>query len=241
MRLDRFISEGMRVPRKHALTMVKSGQVTVDGVVVRDAGLQIADGHTGVCHHDVPIAPATSLLLILYKPMGHVTTTEEGRGPTVMDLVPEPLRRKDLAPIGRLDKDTTGLLLLTTEGSINHALTHPRRHVEKAYVAGIDIPLDPNAAERFAAGLTLADGTLCQPAELEVLAPLQLRIVVREGRFHQVKRMVATCGATVLTLHRERIGQLLLPEDLVPGQCRPLTTAESAILGIFTANGDAPA
>jgi 16S rRNA pseudouridine516 synthase len=172
------------------------------------------------------------LLIMLHKPAGVITSTSDGGGPTVMSCIPDELNRKDLAPIGRLDKDTTGLLLLTTDGGLTHALTHPRRHVEKAYLATLSQPLPAEAVQRFAAGVELADGTLCAPALLEILSESQARVVLREGKYHQVKRMVAACGSSVTALHRERIGDLWLDPALQPGMARAVSLEELALLGL---------
>jgi 16S rRNA pseudouridine516 synthase len=232
VRLDRYLSQGLGTPRKHSLSMVRSGQVTVNGEVVRDAGVQVVLGRDAVTYREQTVPAPGHTLLMLHKPVGYVTTTEEGATPIVMDLIPIELKRRDLSPIGRLDKDTTGLLLLTTDGGLNHALTHPRRHVEKAYVAELDGELGPEAEAQFLEGVVLSDGTVCKPGTLERLGERKVRIVLKEGRFHQVKRMVAALGATVLTLHRERIGELWLPADLAPGEVRGVTEAEMTLLGI---------
>lgn len=237
MRLDRYVSQGTGFSRSEVLSWIRSGRVLVDGTVIRDAGAQVIPGK----HHvtaDTPgefgllVPPPGHRYLMLHKPRGYVSSTEEGLQPIVLELVPAALRHRDLAPVGRLDKDTTGLLLLTTDGGFNHVLTSPRRHVEKAYLAELDVPLPEDAAARFAAGMALADGTQCQPALLEVLAPLRVRIVLREGRYHQVKRMVAKLGSTVIGLHRERIGGLWLDPALAEGQVRALTADDVAALGV---------
>lgn len=232
MRLDRYLSQGTGMPRSHATPIIRAGLVTVDGVVVRDPASQVIAGKAEVTARGVLVREPGHLLLMMHKPTGVVTTTEEGRSPTVMELVPQALRHRDLAPIGRLDKDTTGLLLLTTDGGLNHALTHPRRHVEKAYLAELERPLDADAEARFAAGLVLSDGTVCQPAGLERLGELRARVLLREGRYHQVKRMIALCGSCVTALHRERIGALRLDPTLQPGAVRALTADEWTLLGI---------
>ena len=149
MRLDRYVSQGLGVPRKHALTMCKSGQVWVNGVVQRDAGAQVVLGHDEVRYRDQDVRAPGHRLLMLHKPAGYVTSTEPGPSPIVMDLVPAELRHRDLAPVGRLDKDTTGLLLLTTDGGLAHALLHPRRHVAKSYIAWLDADLPPEATEQI--------------------------------------------------------------------------------------------
>jgi 16S rRNA pseudouridine516 synthase len=234
MRLDRYVSQGLGVPRKHALTMCKSFQVKVNGVVQRDAGAQIVLGRDVVHYRDELVREPGHRLIMLHKPAGVVTSTEPGPAPIVMDLLPKELQHRELAPVGRLDKDTTGLLLLTTDGGLAHALLHPRRHVEKAYVVWLDADLPVEAEAQVAAGLALDANTVCAPAALERLGPKQVRLVLREGRFHQVKRMMAVLGRVVLRLHRERIGGLVLPPDLAEGQARPLTPDEVALLGLVS-------
>ncbi len=232
MRLDKYLSQATALPRSHALTIIRAGRVRVGAEVVRNPAHKL-DGNAAEIRLDEKIVkPFQHLLLVLHKPAGFVTTTEEGRGATVMELIPPDLRHKDLAPIGRLDKDTTGLLLLTTDGALNHALTHPKRHIAKVYIADIEDTLLPDAVTRFAAGVRLADGTLCKPAELQIVSPTRLQIVLHEGRFHQVKRMILACNATVTQLHRCQIGQLQLPSDLGTGQARPLLPEEIALLGV---------
>lgn len=237
MRLDRYLSQATGYSRSEVLSWIRAGRVLVDGAVIRDAGAHVVPGkHTITA--DTPgefgavIQPPGHRYLMLHKPKGYVSTTEEGANPIVLDLVPAQLAHRDLAPVGRLDKDTTGLLILTSDGTFNHALTAPKRHVEKAYLADLDLALPADAVGRFAAGMALADGTVCQPAVLEILEPLRVRIVLREGRYHQVKRMVAKLGSTVVGLHRERIGGLWLDPDLAPGQLRPLTAKDVKALGI---------
>jgi len=232
MRLDRYLSQATALPRSHALTIIRAGRVQVDAEVVRDPARKIDADRVQVHLDQAIVKHFRHLLLILHKPAGYVTTTEQGRDATVMELIPLELQHKDLAPIGRLDKDTTGLLLLTTDGALNHALTHPKRHIAKVYVADIEGNLLPDAVQRFADGVRLADGTLCKPAELTILSATRLQIVLHEGRFHQVKRMTLACNATVTQLHRHQIGQLQLPPSLPIGEARPLLPEEIALLGI---------
>ncbi len=231
MRLDRYVSQATGTPRTQTTRWIRGGLVQVGSLVVKDGAAQVVVGRDRVRLRGADLDPPGHLVLMLHKPTGVVTSTETGIGPTVMDCVSAELRRRDLAPIGRLDKDTTGLLLLTTDGGLNHALTHPRRHIEKAYLASLDGELCADAEARFEAGIALADGTPCLPARLERLDPGRARIVLREGKFHQVKRMVAACGAAVVALHRERIGSLWLDPTLPPGCARKLTGDELVALG----------
>ncbi len=232
MRLDRYVSIATHSPRSEVTRLIRGGHVKIGTQVVKDGGVHVTVGKDAVQVKGQALEAPGTLVLMMHKPQGVVTTTEEGAGPTVMGLIPRDLQRKALAPIGRLDKDTTGLLLLTTDGDLNHALTHPRRHVERAYRAELAGELCSNAEAQFEQGVQLQDGTLCQPATLERLGPVSARIVLREGRYHQVKRMVAACGSTVLRLHRERIGQLWLDPLLPPGSVRRLDGDELQALGV---------
>lgn len=216
------------MPRSEAVRRIKFGQVQVGGTVVHDPGMQLTAGKD-VVWRGLQVRPYGHLHVMLHKPAGLVSSTEESDGPSVLSVLPESLRHKDLAPIGRLDKDTTGLLLLTTDGGVQHLLTHPKRHLDKQYLVQLAEPLPADAAERFAAGIVLADGTVCQPAALWTDG-LQARVVLREGKYHQVKRMIAACGSAVVGLHRERIGPLWLPSNLPAGSARRLTDAELAEL-----------
>lgn len=238
MRLDRYVSQATATPRSEVARWIRGGHVKVQGLVCKDAGAQIVVGRDEVRARGELLAAPGHLVLMLHKPAGVVTSTEEGIGPTVMDCVPADLRRRDLAPIGRLDKDTTGLLLLTTDGGLNHALTHPRRHVEKAYRAQLDSELSSDAEARFETGVELHDGTVCLPAQLQRLGNREVRIVLREGKFHQIKRMAAACGAAVVKLHRERIGGLWLDPLLPPGAVRRLDGDELVALGMAQASWD---
>ena len=169
---------------------------------------------------------------MLYKPAGVITATEDSREKTVMDLLPPDLpgltmaRRAKLFPVGRLDKDTEGLLLVTDDGALAHALLSPTKHVEKEYYAEIEGRLCDDAEERFRSGIDIGDEKPTLPAELLRLSDTQAHIILHEGRFHQVKRMVEACGARVTYLKRLRMGSLSLPDDLNPGEWRevPHTT-----------------
>ena len=167
--------------------------------------------------------------LMLFKPQGVLTAAEDGRQQTVMDLLPGVYRSCGCMPVGRLDKDTTGLLVLTTDGELAHRLIAPGRHVDKVYEAVVDGVLDEGDAAAFAAGIPLKDFTAL-PAKLEVLAENRARVTVQEGKYHQVKRMFGARGKPVLALHRASFGPLQLDETLCPGQFRELTGEETAAL-----------
>lgn len=167
---------------------------------------------------------------MLHKPAGVLTATEDSRQRTVLDLLPPELRKRGLSPVGRLDKDTEGLLLLTDDGELAHRLLSPKYHVDKRYFARVDGPLDQADVDAFAAGMTLGDGLMCLPAGLEPLAEGTCIVTLREGKFHQVKRMLAARGAPVLYLKRLSMGPLTLDAALPIGGWRELTAEETASL-----------
>lgn len=235
MRLDRYISEQLVVSRSHATALIRSGRVTVDGEQAKRAGQPVRPGTSQVACDDNVVPWLAHITLVMHKPAGLVTARLDAGEPTILELVPPQWLRPSLAPAGRLDKDTTGLLILTTDGQLNHFLTHPTRHLPKVYVANVagDALLDadpPQITQAFADGITLADGTLCRPAGFRWRQPGLAEITLSEGRTHQVKRMVAASGGRVLTLHRESIGGLKLPADIDGGSCRLITDDELARL-----------
>jgi 16S rRNA pseudouridine516 synthase len=231
-RLDKLIAATGRWSRKEAKALVKSGRVKVGGQPpkgpedkVEEGTLVTVDGH--------PITTEKFTYLLLHKPAGVVSSTEDPREKTVLSLLPSHLRKMGLFPVGRLDKDTEGLLLLTNDGQLAHRLLAPGKHVDKVYYAQVEGMLVPEDQAAFRAGITLADGTQCLPAELEILGEgREALVTLREGKYHQVKRMLASRGKPVTYLKRLTMGPLALPEGLRPGEWRPLTQEEREALGI---------
>lgn len=235
MRLDRYVSQATGTPRKQVARWIRAGRVRVGERVVRDGGWQVVVGHDDVAFDQQLLRPPGHRLLIMHKPAGCISALRSETHTTVLDHVPEALRHSKLAPIGRLDRDTTGLLLLTTDGGLSQLICHPRRFIEKAYVATLKEPLPAEAVSAFERGVTLADGHACRPARVEALADddsgqPRVRVTVREGKYHQVKRMLGVFDGFVVALHRERVGVLHLPPDLPEGACRPLTADELVVL-----------
>lgn len=229
-RLDKLLAGTGRWSRREVKELVRRGQVRVDGVIAATAEQKI-DPSAAVTVAGETVALGGCTYLLLHKPAGVLTATEDRRQPTVLELLPPELRRIDLAPVGRLDKDTEGLLLLTNDGELTHRLLSPRYHVDKRYLARVDGDLSPADVSAFAAGMTLPDGLVCLPAGLELLPqPRTCIVTLREGKFHQVKRMLAACGAPVLYLKRLSMGPLTLPDDLPPGAYRLLTDEEISAL-----------
>lgn len=231
-RLDKLLAGTGRWSRKEVKDLIRQGRVLVDGIpAVRaedkypDTARFTVDGEAVTC--------GGFTYLMLHKPGGVLTATEDKRQKTVLDLLPEHLRRIGLSPVGRLDKDTEGLLLLTNDGGLAHRLLSPKYHVDKVYYARVDGTLSRSDVEAFAAGMTLGDGLECLPAGLELLEEGRACLVtLREGKFHQVKRMLAARGAPVTYLKRLSMGPLTLEEGLAPGQWRPLSGEELKKLGI---------
>lgn len=235
MRLDRLLSTQLGISRRDAARAIRRGRVRVDGEPLRDPSAHLDPAAAEVRIDDTPVPFAAELTLVMHKPPGVLSATRDAADRTVLDLVPAGLRRRGLAPVGRLDRDTTGLLLLTTDGTLNHRLCHPRRHVPKTYlaaVAGEGLLATPEEAlaQRFEGGLLLGDGTRCRPARFAWAGPGAARITVHEGRYHLIKRMIAACGGSVLALHREAVGALPLPADLGPGEVRAATEHELSCL-----------
>lgn len=229
-RLDKLLSGTGRWSRREVKELLRQGRVTVDGCPAHSAEQKLEPDAVCLAVDGEPISLERFTYIMLHKPAGLLSATEDSRQRTVLDLLPPELRRRGLAPVGRLDKDTEGLLLLTNDGELTHRLLSPKYHVDKVYYARVDGTLSQDAVEAFAAGLTLEDGLTCLPARLELLAPGQVRVTLREGKFHQVKRMLAACGAPVTYLKRLSMGPLQLDETLAPGAWRPLTREEQTAL-----------
>ncbi len=225
LRLDKLLCDACGVSRQEARALIRAGRVMVDGAAVKKPETKTDPVSQTVTLDGAPVLWAQHRYYMLHKPLGVVTATEDPREKTVLDLFPPALRR-ELSPAGRLDKDTTGLLLLSTDGAWIHEIISPRHQVEKVYLAETDGTPDEAAAEALRQGIILRDGTKCLPAKLEILAPGRCRVTVTEGKYHLVRRMLAAVGTPVTVLHRARIGSLCLDGALAPGSYRPLTASE---------------
>jgi len=237
-RLDKWIAHHTGRTRKEASKLLRSGRVTVDGAPITDGARKIDPASATVAVDGSPIEGAVRYVVMLHKPRGVLTATRDARDRTVLDLIPADLCPRPLVPVGRLDKDTTGLLLLTDDGALVHALTHPRRHVAKLYRVAFEGPLAPDAPARFEAGVVLEDGTRCRPAHLELTAPGQALVTLREGRHRQVRRMIAALGAEVVGLHRLTMGPIPLDPELPEGAARRLRDDELAALDALHSSRD---
>ena len=228
MRLDKLLTHLGVASRSGAREVLKAGRVRVNGEAVRDAAFQVAVDDKILLDGKL-LDTRLSRHLLLYKLAGVLTAKEDNRQKTVMDLLPPEYTSLGCMPVGRLDKDTTGLLILTTDGELAHRLIAPERHVDKVYIATVDGCLSDADVEKFAKGIPLKDFT-CLPAKLEILSPNLGRVTVREGKYHQIKRMFGAVGKPVTALHRLSFGPIALPDELQPGEYRELTDDEIAAL-----------
>lgn len=238
MRLDKFLSEAANLTRKEAKQVLLKGRVSVNGAVCKNGEVKVSAADE-ILVDGVRLGAAKEFLyLMLHKPAGVVSATEDGRDRTVIDLVKAAMDvgRRELFPVGRLDKDTEGLLLLTDDGELAHRLLSPKRHVDKVYFARLDGVVPKDAAARFEEGIQVGQDYKAMPAELVLLSVneaekvSEVQITLREGKFHQVKRMCHEIGCEVTYLKRISMGSLLLDESLKTGECRMLTEEELAAL-----------
>jgi len=232
MRLDKYLAKCGQGTRSEVKKYIRAGKVAVQGTVVKDAGLIIDADTAQVTVAGKPMAYRDNYYLMLNKPAGVISATQDRLHPTVLGLLPQEYGHLDLFPVGRLDKDTQGLMLLTDDGALAHRLLSPKKHVPKTYRARILGHVDAADIERFAAGIELEDFTT-MPARLEVLeagAESLIEVTIFEGKFHQVKRMFLAVGKEVLYLQRIAMGGLHLAPDLKPGEVRELTPEELNLL-----------
>ena len=228
-RLDKFLCDSGVGIRSQVKGILKAGRVTVDGLVERDNSRKIDPARQTVCMDGEVLGGKRRLVVMLNKPAGFVTATEDKTERTVMELLPPEFRAQDVKPVGRLDKATEGLLLFTNDGDLLHRLISPKKEVPKIYYARHEGTATAEDVAAFAAGLTLGDGTVCLPANLEILGEGESLVTVCEGKYHQVRRMMASRGMPVTYLERRQEGGLTLG-DLPRGQVRELTEQELRML-----------
>ena len=238
MRLDKFLVESGLGSRSQVKQLLKKSQVWVNGAAVTSAKIQIDERSDQIVVDGQTLVYEKFVYYLLNKPKGVISATEDDRHKTVLDLLDDAARQKEVFPVGRLDVDTHGLLLLTNNGQLSHAMLSPKRHVAKVYQAQVAGLMDQADVKRFAQGIELKDFT-CQPAQLEIIERDEgaqtslVRITLSEGKFHQVKRMVLACGKEVTDLQRLSMGPLQLDPNLDLGQWRRLTEEEMQSLEIF--------
>ena len=232
MRLDKYLAERTGMTRSESRKAITKGRVMVAGKICCKADTQLDETAAQIALDGAPLAGEYKkyVYIMLNKPEGVVSASRDKRDTTVVDLVAADYPRRDLFPAGRLDKTSTGFVLLTDDGALAHDILAPAHHVDKQYLVTLDTPLTEEMRQGFAEGVTLADGTALSPAEVSALSEdgLVVRVMLKQGVYHQIKRMFGVYGAGVNGLHRDAIGGLELDKTLAPGQWRELTAAEVA-------------
>ena len=225
-RLDKILSTQLNISRTDAKQMIKKGRVSVNGIPAKSGDVKVADADI-VAVDGNEISYSRFVYIMMNKPKG-VISASDGKGEkTVVDLVPSDMQRRGLFPAGRLDKDTTGFVLLTDDGEFAHSILAPSRHIDKTYVVTLDKPVTPEAVADFRSGMELNGEKLLQ-ADAEIISEnaTVCRVVLRQGLYHQIKRMFKKHGLTVLELKRVKMGNLPLDDSLLPGECRYLSQKE---------------
>lgn len=225
IRIDKYLSVALGISRTDAKLLLKSGNITANGIKLTKGDAKI-DEEATVKNGNETLVYKKYIYIVMNKPEGILSAATDKRVKTVVDILPESLKREGLFPVGRLDKNTTGLLIITDDGDFGHRVTSPKTHTEKCYLAELDGEVKEEYIALFANGITLADGELCMPAKLSIAGRSSAFVTVREGKYHQIKRMFGVVGLGVNKLHRVSIGKLTLPEDIAPGCARELTEQE---------------
>ncbi len=225
-RLDKLLADLGIASRSELKQIIKSGRVTVDGKAVTVPDAKFDSDSCDICLDGRSLSVQKFHYYMLDKPAGVLSVTEDRKQQTVLDLLPDEQRRMGLFPVGRLDKDTSGLLILTNDGEFAHRVISPKSGVEKLYLAIVDGEPDETDVKAFERGIILKDGTECMPAKLELLGESRCHVTVMEGKYHQVKRMLASRGKPVLQLRRLAVGGLHIEESLGPGGFRELDTED---------------
>lgn len=233
MRLDQLLAH-YQIPRKEIKQSLAKKQILVDGLAATKLSQNVDTGLQEVRWKDQVLTDCSHHYFLLHKPQGLVTATKDAQHPTVLDLLRAEDRTPKTYPIGRLDRDTTGLLLLTDNGPLGFQLLHPQYHIEKEYAVTVNGPLEPAHIEEFQEGITFLDGTRCKPAKLKILnsnpKESQALVTLSEGKFHQVKKMFLSVGIKVTSLKRIKFGDFSLDPDLTTGDYRPLNQEELKII-----------
>ncbi len=230
-RLDKIIAGATGESRKTVRGMILRGRVTVNGKVSGDIGLKVDVNEDCILLDGQTISYKKNVYIMINKPEGILSASDDKSCATVVDLVRENFPREGLFPVGRLDKNTTGLLIVTDDGDFGHKVISPKSNIEKEYIVGLDKPISDTDIEKLQNGVTLVDGTVCRPAKVTVLENREtISMVITEGKYHEIKRMLGTVDIGVNTLKRVRIGQLRLDDNLHKGEYRELTSDELALV-----------
>ena len=219
IRIDKYISSQLGISRSAVKEHIKKGSATVNGRIIRDSGFAVDTQNEKVIFCGKEVNYKEYIYIVMNKPSGILSASNDKTRKTVVDLVPDELKRNGLFPVGRLDKDTTGLLIITNDGVFAHNCIAPKKKIPKRYIAELDGTVTDDMTQVFASGVTLADNTVLKPAKLKILSENTAEITITEGKYHQIKRMFGTVGLGVNKLCRKSIGNLILPENLKEGEC----------------------
>lgn len=228
-RIDKIIASQGKYSRSEVKALISKKRVSVDGETVKTSSIKVDPHTSSIVINGEELSFKKNVYLMLNKPKGYVSATEDRDHQTVLELVPERFSGRDLFPAGRLDRDTTGLMIITDDGQMAHNILSPKKHIQKIYQVELDIPVTDQMSKGFENGVELNDG-VCKEAFLEITGEKTCFVTLKEGRYHQIKRMFGCFGAKVVELHRVAMGNLHLPEDLPVGVCRELTEEELLLL-----------
>lgn len=228
-RLDKIIASQGQYTRSEIKKLATNGRITVNGTTISKADIKIDAENTQITVNGKVLLFKRHRYLLLNKPKGYTSIIEGNRTDTIMDLVPPALFRENLIPAGRLDRDASGLMIITDDGELAHNILSPRKCVRKVYEIILDVPVTEKMVKRFSDGIQISKEE-CKCAELEITGQTSCRVSTRDGRYFQIKKMFELCGAEVLDLHRICIGNLFLPSDMKSGECRELTSDEVELL-----------
>lgn len=226
-RIDKIISVASGVSRADARALIKKGLVSVNGAVIKDIGFKADEKNDIICSRGEKLCYSKYVYIMMNKPKGVISASEGGKEKTVVDILPDSMKRKNLFPAGRLDKDTTGFVLITDDGDFAHKILSPKNHIPKTYIAQLDKPFDDTVVSAFEQGVALKDD-LCMPAKISAVDGdyTKALVIIKQGMYHQIKRMFGKFGITVTGLTRIKMGRLALDETLQPGGCRYITPDE---------------
>lgn len=225
-RLDKIIASQLNLSRREVKAAIRKGLAEVNGTAVRDPGAGVDPETDRIFFNGQAVSYQQYIYILMNKPKGVLSASRDRSRKTAVDLVPDSLKRNGLFPVGRLDRDTTGLLLITNDGNFAHNAISPRKNIVKSYFAELDGAVTQEMVRKFADGVVLADGSVCREARLTPLPGNTAEIRITEGKYHQIKRMFGTVGLGVNGLKRIAVGGLFLPEDLAEGECRELKEEE---------------
>lgn len=230
-RTDKIVATALQISRKDALALIKKGRISANGKIIKDAKTKLDENSAELFFDDKRIYYNKYVYIMMNKPKGVISASNSKDEKTVIDILPDDMKRKNLFPTGRLDKDTTGFLLITDDGELAHSILSPKKHIPKTYIAKLDKPFDENIIKEFEKGIEFKDEK-CLPAKLEAVGGdfKVAKVVIKQGMYHQVKRMFSHFKITVLELKRIKMGALCLDENLKEGECKYLAKEDISLL-----------